>query len=46
MVVEGRMAYNTRSSRSVVAPTYAAARKAAAALWKRMDELDRGGAQP
>ncbi|MBL8314408.1 MAG: putative aminohydrolase SsnA [Rubrivivax sp.] len=46
VMVEGRMVYDNRSFPFDVAPIYAAARKAAAALWKRMDELDRGGAQP
>jgi putative selenium metabolism protein SsnA len=38
VMVYGRLVYE--------APIYAAARKAAAALWKRMDELDRTGAAP
>ncbi|HRD95147.1 MAG TPA: putative aminohydrolase SsnA [Rubrivivax sp.] len=46
VMVEGRMVYDNGSFPFDVAPIYAAARKAAAALWKRMDELDRGGAQP
>lgn len=46
VMVEGRMVYDNRRFPFDVAPIYAAARKAAAALWQRMDELDRTGATP
>jgi putative selenium metabolism protein SsnA len=46
VMVDGRLVYEHRSFPFDVAPIYAAARKAAAALWKRMDELDRGGGCP
>jgi putative selenium metabolism protein SsnA len=46
VMVDGRLVYEHRSFPFDVAPIYAAARKAAAALWKRMDELDRGGDCP
>jgi putative selenium metabolism protein SsnA len=45
VMVDGRLVYEHRSFPFDVAPIYAAARKAAAALWKRMDELDRTGAR-
>ena len=46
VMVDGRMVYENRAFSFDVAPIYAAARKAAAALWQRMDELDRIGAAP
>lgn len=46
VMVEGRMVYEHRKFPFDVAPIYAGARKAAAALWRRMDELDRTGAAP
>ena len=46
VMVDGRLVFEHRSFPFDVAPIYAAARKAAAALWQRMDELDRGGAAP
>jgi cytosine/adenosine deaminase-related metal-dependent hydrolase len=39
VMVEGRMVYENRTFPFDVAPIYAEARKVAAALWKRMDEL-------
>jgi len=44
VMVDGRLVYEDRSFPFDVAPIYAAARRAASALWKRMDELDRNGA--
>jgi len=46
VMVDGRLVFENRSFPFDVAPIYAAARKAAAALWLRMDELDRAGAAP
>jgi putative selenium metabolism protein SsnA len=46
VMVDGRLVYENRRFPFDVAPIYAAARKAAAALWKRMDELDRAGDCP
>jgi putative selenium metabolism protein SsnA len=46
VMVEGRLVYENRSFPFDVAPIYAAAREAAAALWQRMDALDRTGAAP
>lgn len=46
VMVDGRMVYENRSFPFDVAPIYAAARKTAVALWKRMDELDRAGERP
>jgi putative selenium metabolism protein SsnA len=46
VMVDGRMVFDNRRFPFDVAPIYAAARKAAAALWQRMDELDRAGAAP
>jgi putative selenium metabolism protein SsnA len=46
VMVDGRLVYENRAFPFDVAPIYAAARKAAAALWQRMDELDRTGAAP
>ena len=46
VMVDGRFVYENRSFPFDVAPIYAAARKAAAALWQRMDALDRTGAAP
>lgn len=39
VMVEGKMVYEDRAFPFDVAPIYAEARKVAAALWKRMDEL-------
>ena len=39
VMVDGRMVYENRAFPFDVAPIYAEARKVAAALWKRMDEL-------
>jgi putative selenium metabolism protein SsnA len=46
VMVDGRWVFEHRSFPFDVAPIYAGARKAAAALWRRMDELDRAGAAP
>jgi hypothetical protein len=46
VMVDGRLVFENRSFPFDVAPIYAAARKAAAELWQRMDELDRVGAAP
>jgi putative selenium metabolism protein SsnA len=46
VMVDGRFVYENRCFPFDVAPVYAAARKAAAALWQRMDGLDRKGAAP
>jgi hypothetical protein len=46
VMVDGRLVYENRCFPFDVAPIYAAARKAAAALWQRMDALDRGAAAP
>lgn len=46
VMVDGRLVYEHRRFPIDVAPIYAAARQAAAALWTRMDELDRAGAAP
>ena len=46
VMVDGRMVYDNRRFPFDVAPIYAQARRSAAALWKRMDELDRTGAHP
>ncbi|HYN59130.1 MAG TPA: putative aminohydrolase SsnA [Rubrivivax sp.] len=46
VMVDGRLVYENRSFPFDVTPIYAAARKAAAALWQRMDALDRGAAAP
>jgi putative selenium metabolism protein SsnA len=46
VMVDGRLVYENRSFPFDVVPIYAAARKAAAALWQRMDQLDRTGAAP
>lgn len=43
VMVDGKMVYDNRSFPFDVAPIYAEARKAAAALWQRMDALDRNG---
>jgi len=44
VMVDGQLVYDNRSFPFDVAPIYAAARKAAAALWQRMDQLERTGA--
>jgi len=46
VMVDGRLVYENRCFPFDVASIYAAARQAAAALWQRMDELDRSGAAP
>ncbi len=46
VMVDGRMVYDKRSFPFDVAPIYAQARRVAAALWQRMDQLDRAGAHP
>ena len=46
VMVDGRFVYENRSFPFDVAPIYAGARNAAAALWQRMDALDRTGAAP
>jgi putative selenium metabolism protein SsnA len=44
VMVDGRLVYEHRSFPFDVVPIYAAARQSAAALWRRMDELERSGA--